>query len=474
VVTKVKLRQFKKRIQAETKQIVPNILDKVKPSAGFNAGYKKNVEIIQPPVKRWNLTNKRFVMQFASAILIMTLSTGIILGSLQSTEAVMSKEEFEETMTDIVNVQIDLWDYLPTALSPKQDSLPVGLPLDLRFVNKPVIEPNERITSRQLAYFQDALGLLDNEITKISDLYENKEALKVLATNQFTRSRGKKEFAFTLNDRQFEVEIESKNEIRFKATLPYASYSLKMKRVGEEVSYQGTIAFGQGQEINFKLAHDKQEILYAGPSFSRLITFERGDQGIIGKFVDYSLPNGVTNVINKGIILVDDVNTYVLTDFPLVEEQFDVNVYEIEVYNNDTGNFMFSKIVIGEQEIYRYDLDYLAGFDEIIHYQIGFGVNQRNIYRIDGVNFEETSDYALVQRSIIIREIGNSRFIQSRVVRITYLLVLKDYNETTGLPSPFTYNENFFESMKNSIELLDDEYVAFQEDTEDFSGPLTL
>jgi hypothetical protein len=121
VVTKVKLRQFKKRIQAETKQIVPNILDKVKPSAGFNAGYKKNVEIIQPPVKRWNLTNKRFVMQFASAILIMTLSTGIILGSLQSTEAVMSKEEFEETMTDIVNVQIDLWDYLPTALSPKQD-----------------------------------------------------------------------------------------------------------------------------------------------------------------------------------------------------------------------------------------------------------------------------------------------------------------------------------------------------------------
>jgi hypothetical protein len=457
----MKIKDFKKALRQEANRIVPDIIEQVKPKPGYHTSYKDHLEVVHPPKRSSSIWNKRFAMQFASAILIITLSFSIILASLNPQEAVMSKEEFEEVMTEMVNVEINLWDYLPSVLSPKEDAMPTSLTLVAHPLEKPDIESDERVASRQLSYFQDIIQLLDMEFNKMNEFYQNRSAVLSKATEEFGRGRGKSNIAFQVNNRSVEVKIASKHELNMKVSLDNATYDLSYGLDGTLPRYNGTIAFASGQTISFELSQQSQKMTYVGAMFAKTVTFEPLGEATIGKFIEYTKTGSQFQVSNQGVILIDDVNTYVLTDYPLLEEELSALIYEIEVYDNESGDFIFSKIVAGAQEVYRFDLEYLEGFTEVTFHQTGVGIFARKEFRVDGVRFVDTEDYAIVHRALAIRQVGNGRFGLTRFVAVPYLLVTKNYYDELGVPSPFTLQSNYFDSMMAQVEILDSEYQAF-------------
>jgi len=443
--------------------MVPDILSAVKPKEGFREGKMTHREVIEKPLRTSHGVSRKLAFRFATVLGIAILTTALMLSTIRPDDPVMSKEEFEEAIEEVVNVKIDLWGYLPAVFSPKDEITPVGAPSFVPIGNKPQMEENERMASRQLAFFQDAIAVLDNEITRLNNLYEMQDALKERAATQFTRGRGKAQVVFEMDQRRFEINVASKNELTFKAVLPQATYEIEMKKTETTTNFIGNVTFVDGPHIRFDLSENKQEIVYEGHAFTRKVLFETKGNHTIGTFVDIVDRGGTSEILNKGIILIDPQNTYVLTDYPLVEEQTNLDVYEIEVYDNASGDFLFSKIFVSDVEIYRFDLDFLEGFEEVSYVVIGQGVFRREEYRIDGVRFVNTSeDYALVQRNVSIRQVGNARFQMTRYASVSYLFVTGDHLESDGLPSPFLVNEEWLENMQATIDLLNEEYRAFR------------
>lgn len=474
----MKLNDLKKKLKAEVETYVPDIINKVKPSSHDLPSYKDHLEIIEAPKKQTPFWTKRFALQLTSLVLMVVLSVSIIIGSLSPQEAVMSKEEFEEAMTELVNVEVNLWDYLPTVLSPQESGMPtsymamsvlspIGRPAS---VGRPEMNENERLASRQLANIQNLIQAIDIEMKRINEFNDSRLSVLDKAKSEFNRKNGKAQLSFDVNNRRVEVLIESKNKVNLKATLPVATYELQLEQTNHIQKFKGSIVYQNGQQITFELSEEEQVISYVGLEQAKRLRFTNVDNMIIGEFLEFVVLNGSSQLTNKAMIQVDSNHTYVITDYPLLEEQTEADVYEIEVYDNETGDFILSKVVLGDLEVYRFDFDALSGFDTVTYHQIGAGVNARKEFRVDGVRFEDTNQYAIVHRALAIRTVGNSRFGVTRYVLIPYLLVEKSYFDVNGLPLPFVNGKVDIYDIIIKLEQLDVKYQIFMSEESSFES----
>lgn len=474
----MKLNDFKKKLKAEVETYVPDVINKVKPSSHDLPSYKEHLEIIEAPKKRMPFWTKRFALQLTSLVVMAVLSVSIIIGSLSPHEAVMSKQEFEEAMTELVNVEVNLWDYLPTILSPQENGIPtsyipttvfnpIGRP---EFVGRPEMDENERLASRQLTNIQNLIQVIDIEMKRINEFSDSKSAVLDKAKSEFNRRNGRAQLSFDVNNRRVEVLIESKHKVNLKATLPVATYELQLEQINHIRTFKGSISYQNGHQITFELSQEEQVISYVGLEQAKRLRFTSDDNLVIGEFLEFVVLNGTTQLTNKAMIQVDSNHTYVITDYPLIEEQTEADVYEIEVYNNETGDFILSKVVLGELEVYRFDFDAISGFDSITYHQIGAGVNARKEFRVDGVRFEDTNQYAIVHRALAIRTVGNARFGVTRYVLIPYLLVEKSYFDLNGLPSPFVDGDIDSYDIITKLEQLDVKYQIFMNEESSFES----